>query len=117
MEKEKEEELLRLRGWILQEMNGGRKTARGVPALQAGCPSIIPHLRSQPIWDTSTFQWVSELEASSHLIKQELLSLKGSKGGAGFQPYRSPSWSANTTANDGTIKFAAYLHIKQLIYA
>jgi aspartate beta-hydroxylase len=29
---------------------------------QKGCPNLIPGLRASPVWDTSEFPWIRDLE-------------------------------------------------------
>jgi hypothetical protein len=49
-------------------------------------------LVGRPWWDVAAFDWVKDVEASCGVIKEELLGLRGVKGG--FRPFRQPSWAA-----------------------
>ena len=107
MRKTKINELLRLRGWVLHELNRreGQSGERRITCntstsniYQSGCPSRIPHLRALSFWDSATFPWVKQLEDGYGDIKRELLGLRGQ---GGFQPYRSVLWSSASAASDG----------------
>lgn len=56
--------------------------------LQVGCPTIVPQLRSIPIWDTSLFDWVATLEAQYPAILAEFQALRGV--GNHFQVHCAP---------------------------
>ena len=90
--------LARVREWVLLRINS-RLRAPPQSRWQAGCPDIMPGLRAQPFWskEEKGFEWLSELEANSDAIRDELLTLRGSLG---FQPYRQPAWSTNLAAKD-----------------
>lgn len=87
--------VFRLRQWLLKKVNG-QIIAPPHPR-QRGSPDIIPGLRAHPWWDVAEFSWVAQMEASHEEIKQELLSLRQSKG---FQPYRGPTWASDVAAPD-----------------
>src|SRR4051794_20993423 len=40
---------------------------------------LIPGLTAKPIWDPGDFGWTARLEASSDVIKRELLRLRGQR--------------------------------------
>jgi len=66
-------------------------------ALQQGCPNIIPGLRAQPFWETSSFSWILKLESLYPEIRREFFALKGSNC---FQPYRAPSNTYSLPSSD-----------------
>lgn len=92
----------RVQPWLLNQLNGVRRVP-GMSPWQKGCPALIPGLASSAFWDTSPSGrlggWVSALEAAAPLIRDELLSLRGTTG---FQPYRAPATShEGSQAADG----------------
>mmetsp|Transcript_16257 Transcript_16257/g.24491 ORF Transcript_16257/g.24491 Transcript_16257/m.24491 type:complete len:369 (-) Transcript_16257:108-1214(-) len=88
------ERMDRVVSYLLSRLNSC--SLRTCHPLQAGCPDIIPGLRSIPFWKTSDFDWVQRLENAYPDILQEFLDMKN-KGNL-FQPYRAPvSGRANKT--------------------
>lgn len=87
-----EDELARLRTWLLQQLNGQRRPPDASP-WQHGCPELLPALRAFPAWDCDALPWVRGLERAFPAIKRELLALRSQP--RGFQPYRAPSWASD----------------------
>ncbi|RHY95049.1 hypothetical protein DYB35_013545 [Aphanomyces astaci] len=117
--------LTRLRQCALMELNKQRQPPNMSP-WQYGCPSLLPGLRSRPVWDEdmrTTFPWIHALEAAFPTIRDELLALKNDP--STFQPYRAPSWAGVKQADDGigSISHDAgdwnvyYLHLHDVDYA
>ena len=70
-----------------------------ISVLQSECPNVFPGLRAIPVWDKNLFSFVSVLEDSFQIIRNEFLMLQGSDSGRGvFQPYRAPA-STNPSRN------------------
>lgn len=82
--------LSRARAWIIMRLNGRSRVQPQHP-LQQGCPEVFPLLTAKPWWDNAAFDWVHRVESKCDVIKQELLGLRGVKGG--FRPFRQPSWA------------------------
>lgn len=85
--------------WLVCRING-LPGARPSARWQRGCPQLIPGLRAQALWAPDTFEWVPRLRAAFDDIRSELLALRADPA-SGFQPYRSPTWSAAARAADG----------------
>ncbi len=69
------EQLARLRQWMLHRING-RLAAPIKPPLsewQRGCPEILAGLRAQPFWDRGVFDWLRPFEEHFNEIRAELL--------------------------------------------
>ncbi|CAM9775442.1 unnamed protein product, partial [Ectocarpus fasciculatus] len=96
----------RVRGWLVSRLNSFGSSGTSTPASskwQAGCPEIIPGLRSKAFWSAEDFDlpWVTDFEKGFHDVRGELLALRGQRG---FQPYRAPngrSCSGDLAAKDG----------------
>lgn len=86
---------------------------------QSGCPNIIPGLHASPFWDTTEFEWVTELERHFPVIKKEFMSMRERyystdsrdsrdiNNSSNFQRYRSPKSSAcDNSASDDLGAFA-----------
>ena len=75
-----------------------------------GCPEVFPLLTGTPWWDSAAFDWVEKVEGSCGIIREELLGLRGVKGGFRcdryrvidynwnlvlilHRPFRQPSWA------------------------
>ena len=87
----KNEELARLRQWLLMRVNG-RKRAPPPTTWQAGCPEIFAGLRASPVWDNALVESiVKPFEENFAAIRDELLALRSQKG---FQPLKLPSWAS-----------------------
>jgi hypothetical protein len=69
----------------------GRTRVQPQHPLQQGCPEVFPLLTGKPWWEPSAFDWVEAVEQSCGVIKQELMALRGVKGG--FRPFRQPAWA------------------------
>ncbi|CAM9598799.1 unnamed protein product [Ectocarpus sp. 4 AP-2014] len=96
----------RVRGWLVGRLNSFGSSAISTPASskwQAGCPEIIPGLRSKAFWSAEDFDfpWVTDFEKGFRDVREELLALRGRRG---FQPYRAPnggSCRGDLAAKDG----------------
>jgi hypothetical protein len=87
----------RLRPWVIDLLNGRRRSKPASP-WQSGCPELLPKLRAQPVWGSSTLPWLAAFEERAAEIREELLRLRGQRG---FQPLRIPAW-ASRNAVDST---------------
>jgi len=87
------QDLARLRSWMLMRVNGHLRVAPSSP-WQAGCPEILDGLRGQPVWDSSTLAFLRPFEEQVEAIRAELLALRSSKG---FQPLKIPNWASKNT--------------------
>ncbi|CAN0139059.1 unnamed protein product, partial [Ectocarpus sp. 13 AM-2016] len=96
----------RVRGWLVGRLNSFGSSGISTPASskwQAGCPEIIPGLRSKAFWSAEDFDfpWVTNFEKGFRDVREELLALRGRRG---FQPYRAPngeSCRGDLAAKDG----------------
>ena len=96
LQKLSSDDMARVRQWWMRRLNGKELLApEGTPPGQMGCPEIMAGLRSSAFWESSLFSWVKDLEASAPVIRNELLSLRQSKG---FQAYRSGADKKSTDA-------------------
>ena len=86
----KNEELARIRQWLLMRVNG-RTRAPPPTTWQAGCPEIFAGLRAKPVWDRADCPWVKPFEENFAAIRDELLALRAQRG---FQPLKLPSWTS-----------------------
>ena len=84
------EELSRLRQWMLMRVNG-RERAKPLSEWQRGCPEIMAGLRAQPFWDRQQFEWLRPFEEHAAEIRAELLALRSQRG---FQPLKIPNWAS-----------------------
>jgi aspartate beta-hydroxylase len=78
--------------YLLDLLNHKSSSVRAQESVHR-CPQLVPGLTAQPFWDTSTLQWVVQLEASYDDIKREFIALRempNQKLQSGFQHYRSP---------------------------
>lgn len=77
--------------WVLMKVNN-----KSLPLIydknQIGCPDLVPGLTIKSFWDPYQFDWIKELLKHFHTIKEELISLRESKG---FQPYKSPKYASD----------------------
>ena len=88
----KNEELSRLRQWMLMRINGKRRASPPSP-WQAGCPEIFAGLRAKPLWDAKDVPWLRTFEEHFAEIRDELLALRSQRG---FQPLKLPNWASKT---------------------
>jgi len=84
------EELARLRQWMLHRING-RLAAPPLSDWQRGCPEILGGLRAQPFWERGVFEWLRPFEEHFEEIRSELLALRSQRG---FQPLKIPNWAS-----------------------
>jgi len=86
---------LRVRNWLKSQLCH-RKVAPMSP-FQSGCSDLVPGLRALGWWERTDLPWLDRLEARVADIREELLALRET---GGFQPYRSPSWTAGVPTHD-----------------
>jgi len=91
----KNEELARLRQWMLMRVNG-RKRAPPPSPWQSGCPEIFAGLRAKPIWTSADLgegkaNFLKPFEEHFEAIRDELLALRSQRG---FQPLKIPNWAS-----------------------
>ena len=90
----KNKELDRLRGWMLNKVNG-RNRAPPQSEWQSGCPEIFAGLRAKPVWDSNEAPFVKPFEENFEAIRDELLALRMQKG---FQPLKIPNWASKSNS-------------------
>ena len=93
----KNEELARLRSWILMRVNG-RKRAPPPSPWQSGCPEIFAGLRAKPVWTTADLgenNFLRPFEENFEAIRDELLALRSQRG---FQPLKIPTWASKNNS-------------------
>ena len=90
----KNEELSRLRDWLLMRVNGKQRAAP-LSSWQSGCPEIFKGLRAKHVWDTSDPEcaFLKPFEENFPAIRDELLALRNQRG---FQPLKLPNWASKT---------------------
>ena len=120
----KNEELARLRSWILMRVNG-RKRATPPSPWQSGCPEIFAGLRAKPVWTTADLgenNFLRPFEENFEAIRDELLALRSQRG---FQPLKIPTWASKNNSlaspdGSGSVShdqgdwnvFYLYLHVR-----
>ena len=94
------EELARLRQWMLMRVNG-RKRAPPPDPWQSGCPEIFAGLRAKPIWTSqdlgaeNVLNFLKPCEENYETIREELLALRNHRG---FQPLKIPTWASKNNS-------------------
>ena len=88
----KNEELARLRMWLLNRINGRQRAPPESP-WQSGCPEIMAGLRAKPVWTSDDAPWLKPFEENFAAVRDELLALRSQRG---FQPLKLPNWASKT---------------------
>jgi len=90
----KNKDLDRLRGWLLNKVNGRNRAPPQSP-WQSGCPEIFADLRAKPVWGSNDAPFVKPFEENFEAIRDELLALRSQRG---FQPLKIPNWASKSNS-------------------